>query len=71
MRPLNFFLPVAYISRNTWNGGGGRERERGEGGGGGGLVRKDTSTNFSQEWIFRLIVYCLETPKFVVSTNWL
>ena len=26
---------------------------------------------FVQEWIFKLIVYCLETPKFVVTTNWL
>ena len=33
----------------------------------------DTSTSIAREYriYFKLIVYCLETPKLVVTTTWL
>ena len=42
-------------------------------GGGGGGRWVDTSTSFAKNvcWFFLLIVYCLETPKFAIITNWL
>ena len=54
-----FLLPVAHRSRNTLNGGWG-------GGGGGGIQPQVSLKNG-----FLINVYCLETPKFVVTTNWL
>ena len=52
-------LPVAHRSGNTSNSG-----ERGGGGGG----EAAYIYKFTQEWIFKLIFYCLEAPTFVVIT---
>ena len=54
------FLPVAhtYRSRKTLNGGAGA---------GAACIHKFCS----RMDIFKLIVYCMKSPKFVVTTNWL
>ena len=41
-------------------------RMGGGGGGGEGYIHK-----FSSGMDFKLILYCLETPKFIVTINWL
>ena len=48
-------LPVAYKSENTWNGWGR----------GGRMVDMFTSFAQKMDFFFLLIVYCLETLKFV------
>ena len=54
------FLPVTHRSRNTWNGVGG-------GGGGGGWIHPQVLLKYG----FSTDADYLETPKFVVTTNWL
>ena len=56
---------MAHKPRNTWNCGGGGGGGGGESGGGG------YSHKFVSRIDFRLIVYCLETAKFVDTTKWL
>ena len=60
---LIIFLPVPHRSRNTCNG----EGREGEGGRGSSIHPQVLLKN----GFFGLIIYCLETVEFVVTTNWL